>query len=75
MVRTQRGERGVDPEGELRIRAAWNSELPGAIADRDPVGAGPLDHDRDAISVPLPPGAGRLLGAGAAVVLTPGVRS
>ncbi|MFF2147069.1 esterase/lipase family protein [Kitasatospora sp. NPDC058190] len=69
------GHENDDPEGELRIWAAWNSELPGAIADRDPVGAGPLDHDQDAVPVPLPPGAGRLLGAGAAVVLTPGVWS
>ncbi|MFH8382567.1 esterase/lipase family protein [Kitasatospora sp. NPDC018058] len=67
------GHEADDPKGELRLWAAWNSQLPVAIADRNPVGDSPLDVERDAVSVPLPPSAGRLLGTDTALVLKPSV--
>ncbi|RKT18598.1 alpha/beta hydrolase family protein DUF900 [Streptomyces sp. 1114.5] len=67
------GHESDDPKGELRLWAVWNSQLPTAIADRDPVGTSPLDPEQDAVTVPLPPSAGRLLGADAALVLRPAV--
>ncbi|WP_369184360.1 esterase/lipase family protein [Streptomyces sp. Y1] len=69
------GHEADDPKGELRLWAAWNSQVPVAIADRYPISDGPLAPDRDAtLSVPLPPSAGRLLGADASLVLRPSVR-
>ncbi|WP_107054504.1 esterase/lipase family protein [Streptomyces sp. NRRL S-350] len=68
------GHESDDPKGELRLWAVWNSQLPVAIADRDPAASSPLDPGLDAVTVPLPPSAGRLLGPDAALVLRPAIR-
>ncbi|MGA5816680.1 esterase/lipase family protein [Kitasatospora sp. NPDC094028] len=68
------GHDSDDPKGELQLWAAWNSQVPVAIADRYPISGSPLALDGDATaSVRLPPSAGRLLGADASLVLRPSV--
>ncbi|WP_310794827.1 alpha/beta hydrolase [Streptomyces sp. TLI_171] len=67
------GHEDDDPTGELRLWAAWNSDLPTAIATQDPICDDPLDPDPDhgAASLRLPRSAGQLLGADTSLILRP----
>ncbi|QTE28301.1 esterase/lipase family protein [Pengzhenrongella sicca] len=70
---------GADADGRFATWATWNSTIPGAIRDWDPVGTEPL-HDQDdqpgrwRVLVPVPPGARELLGADAAVEIVVAAR-
>lgn len=64
------GRRQTDPPGTLHAWAAWNSTLPGAIADYTTVSQEPLDAQNGAVSVALPPTAAKILGERAALRLT-----
>ncbi|GAA0688675.1 hypothetical protein GCM10010193_48460 [Kitasatospora atroaurantiaca] len=63
------GRQDGEATGSLQAWAAWNSTLPGAIADHDPVSEKPIGLTNGTVSVPLPPSATRILGDQAALTL------
>ncbi|WP_432825843.1 esterase/lipase family protein [Dactylosporangium sp. CA-092794] len=66
------GRRDDDPETAMRVWTAWNSALPGAAEDHDPVSAEnhPFDGDGFHCDIAPPPVACPVLGEGARLRLT-----
>ncbi|WP_232247199.1 esterase/lipase family protein [Kitasatospora azatica] len=64
------GRLASDPPEAMLAWAAWNSMLPGAIADYSTVGTQPLATQQGTVSIPLPLSAAKLLGDQAALRLS-----
>jgi pimeloyl-ACP methyl ester carboxylesterase len=64
------GRRDSDPENVMHAWAAWNSAVPGPLANEDPIAADPLIFVDSVAEVPFPESARKILGENARLRFT-----